>query len=994
MAAPGSSTGPPPPKAVRLEALEIEGNVADCIGLYRLVDHKLVNGKPAWRHTRLLDKWLAWNGTTAWNVQSESNLGKTKGWLQLLDKNCLYPSDSRVTWEAWDGSDWLKQPRLTCTSAKLEELPAPTALLVDSPKIESEANGCLGLYALVQGRIVNGKPVWRHTGRPNRWLSFNGDNAWNAQSEANLGKSRGWLQLLDKNCHTPDLSSVVWDAADGKGGWMKVPKLTVRVSDPKDLPPPIAIRLECNSGISGTAANFLGLYKLVMDKRVNGRPCYRHAQSAGRWIAYNGDNAWNAQSEASLGQKRGWLQLLDSGAATPDMSKITWDSADGNGKWSKRPGLKCYAVDSTELPPPKAIILGGEPVTGTAANYLGLFRLEEGKLINGRPCYRHVERPTQFIAYNGTSAWNAQSEQSLGQSRGWMQLLDTSCHTPDVSLLSWETADGQGKWDRKPNLKCREADPKTMPPSAALHLTGATESNAEECLGLYRLIKGYEVNGRPCWRSTRRSDRWIAFNGENAWNAQSEASLGRKRGWLQLLDNGVSAPEFSKLAWEAWDGNGWVKQAECTCVSVDPSQLPPPPMIELAGPSICGNAGACLGTYKLSSRQINGRAAFQKTEREDRWLAWNGDNAWNAQSAASLGEKKGWIQLLDGVPTPDQTSVIWEAWIDNKWQQQPLLKCTSAHDPPLPQCDFLKRSTAAALVAQVQELPSPAKPMSKAKDDEHKVKESIKGSTSAAGQAASNRIEDREDNDPQLSSAGVRMNRLQPELESSISAVPTLKLSKPEESCRECLFKTRDLVPDIDTLLEDVAFKVEQLKWEDLPATLDDDELFAIAAYTFDFNTGDRAGNLYYELNQSLRRRDAKSRGVMLAIWGGYLYYFMAALEKLPSLKMHVYRGYPDKQTVVQQYKEGRPVQWGAFSSTSRRVEPASAFTSKEDGVIFKLKVHTGKDIKDFSFFAAEEQEVILSPQTRFVVISEPYEGEDGYTYLDLLEQSGTMFLS
>eukprot|EP00965_Chrysotila_dentata_P114155 3774003-Pleurochrysis_carterae.AAC.4 len=46
-----------PPKAIRLEASEIEGNVADCLGLYRLVDGRLVNGLPAWRHTRFLDKW-------------------------------------------------------------------------------------------------------------------------------------------------------------------------------------------------------------------------------------------------------------------------------------------------------------------------------------------------------------------------------------------------------------------------------------------------------------------------------------------------------------------------------------------------------------------------------------------------------------------------------------------------------------------------------------------------------------------------------------------------------------------------------------------------------------------------------------------------------------------------------------------------------------------------------------------------------------------------
>ncbi len=83
----------------------------------------------------------------------------------------------------------LARAQLRCAVASLDDLPAPAALMLESPRIDSEANGCLGLYALVQGRIVNGKPVWRHTGRPNRWLSYNGDNAWNAQWGAALASA-------------------------------------------------------------------------------------------------------------------------------------------------------------------------------------------------------------------------------------------------------------------------------------------------------------------------------------------------------------------------------------------------------------------------------------------------------------------------------------------------------------------------------------------------------------------------------------------------------------------------------------------------------------------------------------------------------------------------------------------------------------------------------------------------------------------------------------
>jgi hypothetical protein len=106
-----------------------------------------------------------------------------------------------------------------------------------------------------------------------------------------------------------------------------------------------------------------------------------------------------------------------------------------------------------------------------------------------------------------------------------------------------------------------------------------------------------------------------------------------------------------------------------------------------------------------------------------------------------------------------------------------------------------------------------------------------------------------------------------------------------------------------------------------------------------------------------------------------------------------VYRGYPDKATVVDKYKVGRPIQWGAFSSASRDVAVTKQFTHKANGVIFKLTLCAGKAIEAYSYFAAEA-EVLISPQARFTVASAPYEGADGYTYVDMVETKGTLFIS
>ena len=75
----------------------------------------------------------------------------------------------------------------------------------------------------------------------------------------------------------------------------------------------------------------------------------------------------------------------------------------------------------------------------------------------------------------------------------------------------------------------------------------------------------------------------------------------------------------------------------------------------------------------------------------------------------------------------------------------------------------------------------------------------------------------------------------------------------------------------------------------------------------------------------------------LLQQWGGFLYYLLSGLAKLENTSGVVYRGYPDKPKVEEQYQVGRPIQWGAFSSTAWDASTAKHFTDKHSGVIFKL---------------------------------------------------------
>ncbi len=122
------------------------------------------------------------------------------------------------------------------------------------------------------------------------------------------------------------------------------------------------------------------------------------------------------------------------------------------------------------------------------------------------------------------------------------------------------------------------------------------------------------------------------------------------------------------------------------------------------------------------------------------------------------------------------------------------------------------------------------------------------------------------------------------------------------------------------------------------------------------------------------------------------MHFMMAGLAKLPDIDCVCYRGMPGKAEVLLQYKMGRPIQWGAFTSTTRDSRVARSFTNPHTGVIFKVTITSGRDINPYSFFPAEG-EVLLSPNHRFLVSSHPY-NLDGYTFIDLIQVHGGTFVS
>jgi len=57
-----------------------------------------------------------------------------------------------------------------------------------------------------------------------------------------------------------------------------------------------------------------------------------------------------------------------------------------------------------------------------------------------------------------------------------------------------------------------------------------------------------------------------------------------------------------------------------------------------------------------------------------------------------------------------------------------------------------------------------------------------------------------------------------------------------------------------------------------------------------------------------------------------------------------------------------------------------------QDGIIFKICIYQGKVIKLYSFLSAED-EVLIRPNSKFLVMKALYKGSDGFYYVELEEQ-------
>jgi len=209
----------------------------------------------------------------------------------------------------------------------------------------------------------------------------------------------------------------------------------------------------------------------------------------------------------------------------------------------------------------------------------------------------------------------------------------------------------------------------------------------------------------------------------------------------------------------------------------------------------------------------------------------------------------------------------------------------------------------------------------------------------------------------------------------------------PEKSCIDCVqsIGLHMKMTKIGIIISECQEFIESLKWkpDGNPANLDENEMTAIVLYTHDlYKKGEKPENFYFQLNEILHIRSPE----IMTKWWGYLFYLQNALKKIPTHQTIVYRGIPgiNSEVIKKEYLASRPIYWSSFTSTTNDIKTAQSF-AETGGIIFVINNSSGKNIRDYSMISSED-EILLRPNSHFVV-SKPLEmRDDGYGYVELLQ--------
>jgi hypothetical protein len=181
---------------------------------------------------------------------------------------------------------------------------------------------------------------------------------------------------------------------------------------------------------------------------------------------------------------------------------------------------------------------------------LATYTLEQGRTCGGRPVYRHATKDQVLAFFSGF--WRIQKNESVGTSRGRMNVKDSALHPADITGVWQENTSWQdSSWLDAPTVKVLDvADVLSAAPEGVV-LTGSCVKQ-QSLLATYTLEQGRTCGGRPVYRHATK-DQALAFS-SGSWHIQKNKRVGTSRGrWMNVKDSALHPADITGV-WREYGG--------------------------------------------------------------------------------------------------------------------------------------------------------------------------------------------------------------------------------------------------------------------------------------------------------------------------------------------------------------------------------------------------------------------------------------------------------
>jgi hypothetical protein len=805
---------------IKVEGLE-EGQLHhDKMGVYELVDGKEVNGRGVWQQKGGWDghdRFIYYSSTNEWyaNDKNAMDVGLASGSLKVAS-SALTPNKITEAWQVWDGA-WIAAPKMRAKIFSAEEKRAAILqqeeeraqvkeameqamaqaqevreIKMEGLEEEEQQHYAMGVYELMEGKVVNGRAVWQKAGTKDRFMYYANRSStfhWSVGLKESMEAGNCGLSVyVISSALTPDME-LQWEVWDGTKARVRVygaeekraatqqkEKEQAHAKEVMEREQEQAIKqameqameqakeareIKVEGLVEGEVHHDkLGVYELMEEKVVNGRAVWQNAETKGYFMYYTNTKKWSISDRESMeaGEAAGFLSVAST-ALTPDT--IT-------GRWQRSGWWGCVVIDAkvttrvcnveeerqamAQAKEARDILVEGleegKFIHTTSPLYthrdkMGVYELMEDKETNGRGVWQNVQTKDYFMYCAIATAlgdrrlhWFISDRESMeaGEGLGFVKVA-SSALTPDKITETWEVGDGKGvDYYTAPNVRARvwtaeekraaqrrererEQVMEQAKEAREIKVEGLEEGELNhDKLGVYELMEGKVVNGRAVWQNTETKAYFMYYTNTKRWIISDRESMeaGEGLGFVKVASSALT-PDKVTETWEVRHGSVVWNDAPNVRVHVYSKeekreaaqrreqeqekameQAKEAKVIKVEGLEDGRDTSELhrdkLGVYELmEEKTVNGRGVWQKAGYYGRYIDSGkdyfvyyaqrqkpGDWRWHwfisDRESMEAGEGLGFVKVASSALTPDKATEMWEVGTGGVWYNAPKME--------------------------------------------------------------------------------------------------------------------------------------------------------------------------------------------------------------------------------------------------------------------------------------------------------------------------------